>query len=98
MITAPSELRKVLFLAPLVYGFLFVYEISREPLNGFARNSQRKRVWSIARTCLKVNVKGKGHRGQKAFFGPFGVRFMFGETYLTSSLRLIRTGSAHVTP
>jgi len=27
---------------------LFVYEISREPLNGFAPNSQGKRVWSIA--------------------------------------------------
>jgi len=33
--TARSELRKVMFLA-LSVTFLFVYEISREPLNGFA--------------------------------------------------------------
>jgi len=37
--TARSELREVLFLA-LSVTFLFVYEISREPLNGFAPNSQ----------------------------------------------------------
>ena len=79
MITAPSELRKVLFLAPLVYGFLFVYEISREPLNGFARNSQRKRVWSLDRASLKVKIKGKGHQGQKAFLRPVWLRFMFGK-------------------
>ena len=34
---------------------LFVYEISREPLNGFAPNSQGKRVWSLAGTSLKVD-------------------------------------------
>ena len=33
--TTRSELRKVLFLMPSVCGFLFVYEISREPLNSF---------------------------------------------------------------
>jgi len=36
LITARSELRKVLFLA-LSATFLFVYEISREPLNGFVK-------------------------------------------------------------
>ena len=36
---ARSELRKVLFLA-LSVTFLFVPQISREPLNGFASNSQ----------------------------------------------------------
>jgi len=39
MFTARGELRKVLFLA-LSVTFLFVREISREPLNGFAPNSQ----------------------------------------------------------
>jgi len=65
------ELRKVLFLAPSVCRFLFVYDISREPLNGFAPNSQGTRVWSLARTSLKVNVKGQGHQGQKRQFWHF---------------------------
>jgi len=41
---------------------LFVYEISREPLNGFAPNSHGRRVWSLARTSLKVNVNFGGLR------------------------------------
>jgi len=48
-------MRKVLFLA-LFVTFLFAYEISRELLNGFAPNSQGRRVWSLARTGLKVKV------------------------------------------
>ena len=70
--TACSELRKVLFLA-LSVTFLFVYEISWEPLNGFAPNSQERRVWSLARMSLnvKVKVKGQGHEGQKTAFRPF---------------------------
>jgi len=40
--TARSELRKVLFLA-LSVTFLFVHEISRKLLNGFAPNSHGKR-------------------------------------------------------
>jgi len=68
--TACSEVRKVLFLT-LSVTFLFVYEISLELLNGFASNSHGRRVWSLARTSLKV--KDQGHQGQKtAFFGPFG--------------------------
>ena len=67
------ELQIVLFLAPSVYGFSFVYEISPEPLNGFAPNSRGTRAWSLTHTSLKVKVKGQGHQGQKlAFFGPFG--------------------------
>jgi len=60
VITARSELRKVLFLALArqSVSFLFVYEISREPLNGFAPNSHGRRVWSLAWTSLKVKVKG----------------------------------------
>jgi len=67
VITARSKLRKVLFLALSVtfLVFLFVYEISREPLNGFAPNSQGRRVSSLARTSLNVKVKGQGHQGQK---------------------------------
>jgi len=30
-----------------------------EPLNGFAQNSYGRRVWSLARTSLKVKVKGQ---------------------------------------
>jgi len=62
-----NELRKVLLLA-LSATFLFVYEISPEPLNGFAPNSQARRVWSLAGMSLKVKVKGQGHHGQKRVF------------------------------
>jgi len=56
--------------------FFVVYEIYREPLNGFAPNSHG--------TCLiphsdgiegqgqMSKVKDKGHQGQKQHFGPFG--------------------------
>jgi len=63
MITGRSKLRKVLFLAPSVTS-LFVSQISRESLNGFAPNSQERRVWSLARTSLKVKVKGQRSRSQ----------------------------------
>jgi len=35
---------------------------SREPLNGFAPNTQGRRVWSLARKNLKVKVKGQRSR------------------------------------
>ena len=60
VVTARSELRKVLFLV-LSLTFLFVYKISREPLNGFAPNSQGRRGWSLARTSLNIKVKGQDH-------------------------------------
>ena len=66
IIIACSELRKVLFLAPSVCGFMFVCEISWEPLNGFAPNSHGRCVWSLAQTNLKV--KRQGHQGQKTAF------------------------------
>jgi len=53
------------------FTFLFVYEISREPLNGFAPNSHERRVLSLTRTSLNVRVKGQGHHGQKRHFRPF---------------------------
>ena len=72
VITARSELGKVLFLA-LSVAFLFVYEISPEPLNAFAPNSQGRHVLSLALANLNVKVKGQGHQEQKpVFFGPFG--------------------------
>ena len=63
---ACSELWKVLSLAPSVCRF-FVYEMSLEPLNGFAPNSHRRRVWSIAWTSLKVKVT----RNKNSIFRPF---------------------------
>jgi len=48
------------------------YSVSQDMLNGFAPNWHRRRVWSLARTSLKVKAKGQGHQGQKtAFFGHF---------------------------
>jgi len=41
---------------------LLVTHISRERLNGFAPNSQGRRAWSLARSNLKVNVKGQRSR------------------------------------
>ena len=56
----------------------FVCEISREPLNGFAPNSHRRSVWSLARTSLKVKVKGQDHQGKNCIFGHFsGVRAVY---------------------
>jgi len=73
IIAALSELRKVLFLAPSVCIVLFVYEMYREPLNEFAPNSHAKRVWSLARTSLKVKGQRSRSPGTKtAFFGHFG--------------------------
>ena len=72
--TARSELRKVLFLALSVCDFFFVYEISREPLNGFAPNSRGKRVFgpSLGRVWRsRSKVKGQGHQGQKRHFSAF---------------------------
>jgi len=42
--------------------------MSREPLNGFAPNSQGRHVCSLAGTSLKMKVKVQGHRGQKTGF------------------------------
>ena len=65
-----------------------MYEVSREPLNEFAPNSQED-LSVLARTSLNVNVKGRqGHRGQKRHFSALSaacVRFICGKTYLASS-------------
>jgi len=48
--------------------WLFVYKISREPLNRLVPNSQERRVWSLAWTSL--NVKVKVTRDKKQGFQP----------------------------
>jgi len=71
-----------------VLTFLFVYEVSPEPQNGFAPNPQG--VWSLARTSLNVKVKGQGHDGQKTAFSALlasCVRSMFGKTVLAQDDR-----------
>jgi len=78
-----SELLKVLFLA-LSVTFLFVYEISREPVNGFVPNSHGRRVWSFARRSLNIKIKCQRSmsRGTKRHFSASSaacVRFMFGK-------------------
>jgi len=54
----------------LACSFLFVYETSREPLNGFGPNSHGRRVWSLAGTSLKVTVRRKRSKSprQKQYF------------------------------
>ena len=58
----------------------FVYEISLEPLNGFAPNSHERCVWSMS---LTVEVT----RDKNGIFQPFpqSVCGLFGETSLASS-------------
>jgi len=51
-----------------VCGFFcfFVPQISPEPLNGSAPNSQGRRVWSLGRVWMsRSKVKGQGHQGPK---------------------------------
>ena len=90
--SARSELRKVLFLAPSVCGFLYAYEISRELLNGFVPNSHGRRVWSLAWTSLKVKVKGQRSKvnvtrkkRHPSVISAVCVRFVFDKTSLASS-------------
>jgi len=47
---------------------LFVYKISREPLNGFAPNSHGRHIWSLAHTNLNVKVKGQGTMEKNGIF------------------------------
>ena len=51
IITARNELRKVLFLALILFCLCMKYP---KPLNGFAANSHGRCVWLLARTSLKV--------------------------------------------
>jgi len=62
-----------------------LYEITLEPLNGFAPNSQGRRVWSLTQASLKVKVKVKVTRDNKWHFSVACVQFMFDKTYLASS-------------
>jgi len=58
-------------------------------LNGYAPNSQGRRVWSLARKTLNVKVEGQRSRSlwtKTVFFGPFGglraAQPIFGKTSL----------------
>jgi len=63
IITTHSELHRVVFVGAVCDFFcLCMYEISRETLNGLATNSRGRRVWSLARTSLKVKVNFGGLR------------------------------------
>jgi len=71
-----------------------VYEIPLEPLNGFAPNSQGRRVCSLAGMSLRVKVKGQRSRSPrtKTVFSALSVacvQFMFGKISLASSLLLL---------
>jgi len=57
-----------------VVFFLFVYEISLEPLNRSAPNSYGRHVLSLAWTSLKV--KGQGNQAQKQHFLALSVACM----------------------
>jgi len=78
--TAPGSV----FGAVTLWFFLFVCEISREPLNGFAPTSHGTLVWCLARTSLKVKIKGQRSRSpgtRKQHFSALSaacVRFIFG--------------------
>jgi len=77
VVTAHSKLHKVLFLV-LSVTFLFVYEISREPLNRSVPNSHGRRL--ISRSD---ELECQGHQGQKNnIFWPFWwpVYSLFGKT------------------
>jgi len=49
-----------------------VYEITWEQLNGFAPNSQGRRVLFLAWMSLNVKVKDQGHQDNYGIFGPSG--------------------------
>jgi len=75
--TACSELRKVF---GSVCDFLFVYEISREPLNGFTPNSQGR---LLVPRSVDFECQVQGHQGQKTAFSALSVaceRFVCGKT------------------
>jgi len=76
LITARSYLWEVVFGA-VSLCFLFLYEISREPLNEFAPNSHS--VWSLARTSLKVRCQmSRSPETKTALFGSFsGLRAVY---------------------
>jgi len=71
--------------------FLSVYEISPELLNTFVSNAHGRRVWSLARTSLKVKIKSQGQEAQKQHISVLlaaCVHFMFGKTSLASTFKM----------
>jgi len=73
--------------------FLFVYEIYPEHLKGFAPNSQGKRVWSLARTSLNIEVKGQRSRSNEFFQTydhKYTASFLWITVYISRRVRLTR--------
>jgi len=87
VITAHSELQKVLFLVPAVCGFFCLcMKYLGEPLNGFVPNSHGRHVGSVTQMSFKVKVKVT--RDKKWHFSALSaacMRFVFGKTSLASS-------------
>ena len=52
----PHAVNCVRFCFSAVRDFLFANQISREPMKGFAPNSQGRRVWALALPSLNVKV------------------------------------------
>jgi len=52
------------------FFILFVNQIYWELLNGFAPNSQGRRVWSLAWTSLNVKIRGQRSRSPGTNFLP----------------------------
>jgi len=71
VITARSSLRKVPVFGAVSMRFLFMCELSLEPLNVFVPNSQERRVWSLAATSLKAKPMVKVTREKNSIFRPF---------------------------
>jgi len=58
--------------------FLIAYEIAREPLNGFAPNSQEDVFGPLVRRVWTSRSKVKVMRDKKWHFSAACMRFMFG--------------------
>jgi len=68
---ARSQLHKVLLIMALSVTFLFVHEISQEPLNGFAPNSQEDVFGPSLRQVWMLRSKAKVTRDKKRHFSAF---------------------------
>jgi len=68
---------------------LFVYEISRELLNGFKQNLQGRRVWSLAGTSLKVKVNFGGLHAVYVWKNVFAVVLFSSTTELLNGGALL---------
>jgi len=83
----------------LTVSSLLAYEMSREPLNWFAPNSQGRRACLVPRSDdSECQGQGQGHQGQRRHFSALSaacVRFMFGKTSLAFSCKFCFTFSCY---